>query len=541
MGRARRVAAVTLVAVLVAAALVAVLPASLLAVRVGGIPLAWWSWALAGAAVAIAGTVTLLVQDAGHAVGSGDLLRWASPALLVSISALVFAGAPGAALVATAALAAPLLGSLLSGTTGRAPGLVERLAVPVAVALVLAAQLLVAGDVAIALGLPRGVGIAPALALLAICPESGRPHLRHAPAAAGALAVALGVGLVWAQSATTPWTAWSLVASRPLLAFSDQAPAVASGIEVRAPSSLVFTDAQQVTVLTGGVYRVVERDGLRPMMREWRLAAGESLAVRTGDELMLAAGARVRFERGKRVPGAPTSGVTWGQSRPPAPLAALGTFVGAALTLVGLGARTTTGTARDRTAGIVALGGGLVLVAGAAAWGVYAALAGPEVGLGMPAAGALIGAARRLAPASGYLSVVWLPIACAGLLAGLSPVLRTEVARAVAASDGAPARGWAAWIAALAAAATVAILEPVGAWRALGLGAGLMAAVFVAPRLVAAPRARALAQAVGGVVFAATTVAGALGRPDSVVAEYPALVAVPLAWAAGWLLDRPDA
>jgi hypothetical protein len=542
MDRARRVAVVTLVVVLAVAALVAALPASLVAVRVGGVALVWWSWALVGLVAGIAGLAAVLARDRaseGETPGGGGLWRWASPALMVSIGGLVFSGAPSAPLVATAAVAAPLLGSLLSGPAARGPAFLERLAVPVATGLVLAAQLLVAGEFALGLGVPRGVGIAPAVVLLlATWPDGRRLALRHLPAAAGVLALALGVGSLWAQSATAPWTAWTLVASRPLMAFPDQAPAVTGGIRVRTPSSLVFADAQQVTAVTAGVYRVVERDGDRPMMREWRLAAGESLAVRTGDELVLAADTRVRFEGGKRVPGAPASGVAWAEARPPSPVAALGTFLGAVLTLVGLGTGATAGM-RDRAGQLLALAGGIVLVAGAAGWGVYAALAGADLALGTPVTGAFIEAASVLAPGAGGVPTLLLLIACAGWLVGLAPGLRAEVARVVTA-DGRPAAGGGlAWTVMVAAAAVVAMLEPFGAWRSLGLGAGLLASVLVAPRLLGGPRARLVAGLVGGVSFAAIALASALGRPESVV-EYPALVAVPLAWASGWLVDRPE-
>jgi hypothetical protein len=426
-------------------------------------------------------------------------------------------------------------------SAGGAPpaAIAERAAVPIAAALLLAAQLLVAGDLALALGLGRGHGVAAAL--LVVVASSGRRgvRLRHAAVLAGVAAVAFGAAVVWSQTATPPWTAWTRIASRPLLAFSDQAPAVTQGVDVLVPATLAFTEAQRVTALTGGVYRVVERDGPSPVMREWRLTAGESLAVRTGDVLVLGTGTRVRFEAGKRVPGAPDSGVAWGTPRGRAPLATLGAFLGAVLTLAGLGA-SGPGAGRRRVTGVGAIGGGLLVVVAAVAWGLYAALAGPDVALGSPMAGSLIEASRVLAPSAGGLPGVLLLIGCASLLAGLSASLRSNVADAFAPAAPGPGRGWAAWAAVIGAAATVAVVQPVDAWRALGLGAGLAASVLVAPRLVTAPRARAAARAVGGATFAVTAIAAELGGAgESVVAAYPALVAVPLAWAAGWLLDRP--
>src|SRR6185503_17481948 len=45
--------------------------------------------------------------------------------------------------------------------------------------------------------------------------------------------------------------------------------------------------------------------------RERRLAPGESLVFRPGDRLTVDAGSLMQFERGKRVPDAAVSGVTW--------------------------------------------------------------------------------------------------------------------------------------------------------------------------------------------------------------------------------------
>jgi hypothetical protein len=85
-------------------------------------------------------------------------------------------------------------------------------------------------------------------------------------------------------------------------------------------------------------------------------------------------------------------------------------------------------------------------------------------------------------------------------------------------------------------AATVRVAD---GWRLLMLGTGLAASSLVAPRLVSAGRPRQAAALVGTGTFAALALGGPWLRDSApVVADYPALAAVPLAWATGWLLDR---
>ena len=107
--------------------------------------------------------------------------------------------------------------------------------------------------------------------------------------------------------------------------------------------------------------------------------------MRPGDRLALAAGTRIRFEPGKRVPGSAASGVAWAEPperRSPGTAAhALGTaltLVGGALALLPpLGPLAWRGAA----AGPALL---LALTLAAICWGTYAVYVAPELALAAP-------------------------------------------------------------------------------------------------------------------------------------------------------------
>jgi hypothetical protein len=550
MPPARRIAVVTLVAVLAGGALLATLPGSLSTVRLAGVGLLWWYVAIAAPVVAAAGVLTALARvpaadgDASPSTGSQgfdarDLALWSSPALLASLGALVFAGGPAAPLLALAALAAPLAGCLLGGDPTGTRGAIERAVIIVGAALVMCAELVIAGDVALALGHGRLTGVATAAMIVGaatLMPRSGSP--RNVALVAGALGLAVPVALVWMETATSPWRAWDRVASRSTVAFEDGSPPVTRGVTTRVPATLRFSEPQRITALTEGVYQVIERDGTRPVLREWRLAPGESLPVRAGDELTLAAGATIRFEPGKRVPGAPASGAAWADAHEPTPFGALAAFVGAVFTLGGTCAAL--GEHRPRPiAAVAASAAGVVALGAMVCWGVYAALAGLDLALGAPLVGTLVRAPAVLAQPGSHLSASMLIAGGAALLVAVGAALQSRTAQALALDTPAVALARLAWLAIVAAAAVGAALRPADGWRLFTLGAGLAAATLVAPRLVGAGTPRTIAMAVGVAAFAALTLgASALRDAAPVLAEFPALVAAPLAWAAGWLFDR---
>src|SRR5262249_59924087 len=121
------------------------------------------------------------------------------------------------------------------------------------------------------------------------------------------------VALVALSLVVSPWGAWRALASRSALAFSELSPWVTEGRTLTRSTAIDFTEAHRITALSPATYRVLELD----RFREGQLHAGESLALRAGDRLGLAAGAPPRFVAGKRIPGSPASGVAWAD--PPQP------------------------------------------------------------------------------------------------------------------------------------------------------------------------------------------------------------------------------
>src|SRR5437867_1623822 len=109
--------------------------------------------------------------------------------------------------------------------------------------------------------------------------------------------------------------------------------------------------------------------------------------------ISVVAGAGGRFESGRRVPGAPLSGVEWADATAHSALGGLLAAAGAVFTLVGGGvallasprsARTPAGSRVALSASVV------VIVLIAVCWGVYAADVGADLALGGPAAAAFV-------------------------------------------------------------------------------------------------------------------------------------------------------
>jgi hypothetical protein len=317
---------------------------------------------------------------------------------------------------------------------------------------------------------------------------------------------------------------------------------VAHGLRFERPTTLSFTEDHRLTTLTPAVYRVTERDGARIVVREWRLGEGETLAVRPGDLVEVPAGARVRFEAGKRVPGAPASGVVWAEApergelrRLPRVLGVLVTLLGGAVALV-----------RPMRAGRLGLASEpllwLAFVVGGACWGIYAAALAPELSAAGAAAAPIVGVpTAALGPRAGAAAALAVTAGLFALLLAASFPLRDRVAAA------AGPRAAALWTA-IAAVAVVLALWPAEPWRVLAVGLGLAASAWAAPLLAVAGTAGAPAatgSVVGALAFAALAALGPQ-LPDwaSPLALYPALLAAPLGFAAAALIDafrRPPA
>lgn len=539
MTAARRAGVVALSVLLAGGALLAALP-RLGNVRWAGVALLWWYAVVAPvAATLVAGIVLALARRLASPAA------WLSPALVASLAAHVVAGEPAAPLLALVASLAPLLALLCMPSPAERSDAVTMALETVSVGLVLWASLVVVADLAGVLGATRWLGLAGAVALvLATTRSPAGARLRPVALAVAVAGLATPLLAIAALSGPTPWGAWSALASRPALVFRERSAWVREGVALLVPTTLVFSEPHRVTALSEAVFRVVERDGGRVAVREWRLAPGESLALRPGDRLDVEAGVRVRFEPGKRVPEAPLSGVAWAEPRERGLTSALATFLAVLVTLGG-GALGLLPSGRHRddprlVAGLAPLEtlAAPLVVVGAVCWGIYAGFAGPELGLGAPAVaplarlpGTLPGPPwdRALALAA-LIGLVALFLAATWALHGRVVVIVTAAAGARPGL-----RLDAVWLGLLGGAAGLAAW-PVDTWRALTLGFGL-AAVAIAPRLAGAgPTSRAAGSLVGAAVFVALALAGArLAAGLPLVAAYPALVAAPLAWAVAML------
>jgi hypothetical protein len=124
---------------------------------------------------------------------------------------------------------------------------------------------------------------------------------------------ALGAGLIGILIATTPrWDrVWAEVASRPRVIFPVESPWVSRGHPVRAVAGQVEIDApeeQRVTLLGEGAVRLDARDGIASRLD---VTAPLELTLRAGDRLVVPDGFPLRFEAGRRIPGAPATGPDW--------------------------------------------------------------------------------------------------------------------------------------------------------------------------------------------------------------------------------------
>ncbi|HEX9820217.1 MAG TPA: hypothetical protein VGD07_11480 [Methylomirabilota bacterium] len=458
---------------------------------------------------------------------------WLQPALVAVLALRVAAGEADAPWLVLGALVAPLVALLARARppAGRNP--VAAAAAAGAVTALLAANFLLAADAATLLGGAPWQGVSVAAALAVLAPAARR---LAAPALAlGAVALALPLAAVTLATATAPWTAWTRGGLRPALTFSEASAWVQDGERFARPARLTFADGQRVTALTAGVYRVIERDAAPPTVRDWRLASGETLTLRPGDELSVETGARLRFEAGRRVPGAPASGAAWADAPArgpwmlPAALGGLVTLVGGALAL---------GAATGRR-GAPATWSPVLLLAGvttATGWGVYAAAAAPDLTL----SGSLLTLWLRLPPlALGPRAGVPLAaLAAAGIVllgVGATVALRRRLAAATRPEP-------VLWAGAVALAA-VLTAWPVDPWRLLMLGLGLAAAMWTPSVLAAGAPGGVVGSIAGGVAFAALAGLPALAPAPAPAAwlealtRYPALVALPLGWAAARAVD----
>jgi hypothetical protein len=486
----------------------------------------------------------------------GAVAAWTSPVLVVAVVAEVTTGGAEAPLFVLAVLAAPLLALLAGpGPRGAQPAFVVASGL-VTVLCVLGAGFRAVTDLGHVLGLERGATLGSAIALVLVT-TVWRDHHRVAATALilGVAALLIAVVILGITVEVSPWTAWSRVASRGAFELGPRSEWTREGAQFPQPVTLTFAEPHRVTAVTDVVVHVTEHDR-GTMVRERRLAAGESLMLRPGDTLAIPAGARVRFEKGRRVPGAPMSGVTWADGADATRPRLLAWWVGLTLTLAGGALMVVRGAAPLSRA--CALFGpttvvGVVLAAGC--WGVYAVDAAPELSIGVPAAASL----ARLAPVvadepwrSRLLAAIVL--ALLALFLGSAAALRRCLVDLTAASSSGLVASMrrrvleaATWILLVAAAAAASVVVTDGWWLLLQ-GSGLAAAILLGPMLATGEvpgveRARAKGALAGGLIFVVVTALarwpGAAGAFDT-VARYPALAAAPAAWLVARLARATD-
>ena len=459
------------------------------------------------------------------------LAAWPGPALVAGIVAAVAAGAPAAPMLVLAFAVTPLL-ALLQPSRAAAPPHPTTLLITAGVAaLLLWAHLAVLADAAALLGARRWQAsvLAAALALL-ITLRPGAERRRAGMLAAGGAALLLVLVVVGVAGKVAPWTAWSQVAARPALVFSGRSAWVTEGERFVRGTTVAVDEAHRVVAVTPGTFRVVEQDGGRRVVRDWRLAAGDAISLRPGDTLTAAAGSRLRFEPGKRIPGAPPSGAAWADAAARVPaaraLGLLATFALGACAVVPAGGR------RVGVAPAIAL----ALSLGATSWGVYATLAAPEAGLAGSPAEALLSLPRVVAPSRALPAGALAALVLLGLLAlfvAAADALRERI------SGAGGARLPIMWPAVMAAAALTAAVAVADPWTPLTAGLGLAGAAIAAPRLGAGNGARrvlgwpleAIGALFGAAVYAGLTLLSAL-LPAALapLGTTPVLAAAPAAW-----------
>jgi len=491
--------------------------------------------------------------------GARTLAVWLTPAVWLTLPALVLEGGPDGVWVGLLLLVAPLLAQEVAGGTARAAQPPRDALFPVVVFLVVAgillwASLVLAGDAAAWLGAPRwrGIGIAAGGAwLLVLWRKAGRivPWLL----VASLLGLTVPLFVLARAAAVGPLGAWDRVASQPGFRFPASSPWVGDARELRAgrgPAVLVFEEEHRVTTAGPVQIHVRARDGARVSESDWELQAGQSVTLRPGDELTWPQGARLRFEAGKAVPGAPSSGVAWADGRRADPSRRWGlllTLTGGALPLIGFGASVRIGRGE-----IAAVGAGLVAVfAWGIGWAVYCALGAPDLFLGGVALERLVrppslsvwGASPEAAGAvawgvsAGPVVLALLPAAGLASFFASSVAFRERIGGLDVTGGGEIGHDLGLWSAIIGAAA-IASLWPTEPWALVLLALGLAASTLAPAVLLPPPASRVRWSTGAGLVGLATFGAlallgqwsgGGLTGWAGLPLAYPAVIGAPAA------------
>jgi hypothetical protein len=497
------------------------------------------------------------------------LALWLTPALWLAMPALILARGTEGLWVGLALTVAPLIALL--GPRGAEPvqreaGARFRGAVLLAVAgISIWANVGLAADVAAWQGAPRWQGIAVAVVVAWIFAGwRGGARWLGVLWLAGLVGMGATMFELAREAGAGPLAAWERVASQSAFRFHAASSWVTTGQALGGTGArvpMVFAEEHRVTAPSGGRLRGRSADGGRVTEREWTLAPGQSVTLRAGDRLEEGTALPLRFEPGKRVPGAPASGPAWSGW----PRADGWPRLGLCVTLVVGGVGLLRGGTRRPMSrrGALVVGAGLVAAfALAQGWAIYGVLGAPDVFLG----GVIMERLADLQTLSHgpprWTAGLQRLLLTAGLASFAASSIALRERLSMPAADGtrpsAPDRGrWAAVIG-LAGLAALWHADP---WRLIMLALGVSAAALGPATLWR--RADARAATAGGIVglllFAALTLVAALpgaapafapavaaaGRaawPEALrkaALTYPALVAVPVGAAVVLLVRRP--
>jgi len=470
------------------------------------------------------------------------LALWLTPAAWLALPAIVLESGLDGLWVGLLLLVAPLLALAAAGE--RAPTSSPRhelfpvVAFLLVVALILWANLVLAGDVAAWLGWPRwrGIAVAGGAAWLLL---AWRGAVRLVPS----LLLIAGCGLAVPLAALgyeadiSPLAAWGRVASLPAFRLPASSPWVDPGHELRAgrgPTSLLFEEEHRVTAAGHAQLHIRAIDGARVTESDWDLRPGDAVTLRSGDELRWPAGARLRFEVGKLVPGAPPSGIAWADGRRGDSTRRWGlllTLLGGAIALVDV----STSPTRRQMAGAAAA---LILVfAWGVIWAVYCALGAPDLFLGGVAIERLARPPSLGWPTGmGRFVPLLLPVAALASFLASSVVLRERIGGLDVTGGGEIGHDLGLWSAIIGATA-LASLWPAEPWMLIVVALGLAASTLAPATLWPLPAERARWTTVAGLVgfgiFAALAVAGQWTRGvegwAALPLTFPAVVAAPAA------------
>jgi hypothetical protein len=485
----------------------------------------------------------------------GLLTAWLTPAVWLGVSALILDLGPDGLWIGLALVCAPLVALALGAPPREAPPAVEReplftvVILLVAVGCLLWANLVLAGDIAAWLGAPRweGIAVAAAAGWLLTAWRGARRIL-------GLLAVLALIGVsgplleAARASGAGPLRAWERVASEDAFRFPPGSPWVTRGRDLRTArgrAPIVFAEEHRIVAPGGGILRARTVDGRRVADLEWELTPGQSVTLRPGDEIERGSALRLRFEAGKRVPGAPPSGAAWADARLrswPWHAALFLTLLTGAMALFGSGDG-----ARPSRRQTALIGGGLVMgFLWAQAWAVYSVLGAPDLFFGGVTAERLIelpGLVGVGAPWRRLLQAAPLVAGLAGFLAS-SLALRERLGALDRTGSGEIGYDLGLWAGVFGVAA-VASLWPVDPWwltlLALGGAGSALAPAALWPPPTGRPAAATVPGLVGLGLFVVLALAGGLrggGSLGATVLSYPAVVAAPAGACVLWIARR---